>query len=136
MEHKDFCSYISGGDNHFDEDYFTRLCKSSKPNVDYYLSDKNFRTTCKKAYIIGKIISKKRLFIYFQSLLENEPVKTTPNDHILIKRQDWYASHTNLIELIYALKAARCLNGTISTISEAFTQFLGIDTIDAYKTWS
>ena len=49
LEHKEFCSYISVGEIHSDEDYFTRLCKSSKPNVDYYLSDQNFRTTSKKA---------------------------------------------------------------------------------------
>ena len=136
LEHKDFCSYISVGEVHFDEDYFTRLCKNSMPTVDYYLSDKNFRTTCKKAYIIGKMISKKRLSIYFQSLLENEPDKPAPNGHILIKTQNWNASHTDLVELFYALKAAGCLNGSISNISEAFTQFFGIDSIDTYKTWS
>jgi len=134
--HKDFNTYLSLDEAHYDKNYFTRLSKRSKSNVGHYMVDKDFRTTCEKGLIISKMRSKKRLSIYFQSLLKNEPDKHTPNGHILIKTQDWNASHTDLVELIYALKAAGCLNSSISNISEAFTQFFGISSIDTYKTWS
>ncbi len=136
LEHKDFCSYISIGEIHYDEDYFTRLSNNPKPTVDYYLTDKNFRTTCKKAYIIGKIISKKRLSIYFQSLLQNEALNNSPENIKSLNKLKWNGSQTDLVELIYALKAAGFVNDTTLNISDVFSHVFGFDSLDTYKTWN
>ncbi len=135
LEHKDFCSYLSVEDRHLDQDYFTRLSKLPNPKVDYYLGAKDFRTTSKKGYIIGKIISKKRLSIYFQSQLKNDsPDKSSyiPNS---IKKLNWNGTQTDFVELIYALKAAGYVNDSTLKISEVLSLVFGLDNVDAYKIW-
>ncbi len=136
LEHKEFCSYLSIGEVQFDMDYFTRLSKRSNPKVNYYLGDKDYRSTCKKGHIIGKIISKKRLSIYFQSLLEKESLNGSPEDTISINKLNWNGSQTDLVELIYALKAAGCINDTLLNISDVLSQVFGSNNIDTYKVWN
>lgn len=135
LEHKDFCSYLSIEDNHLDKNYFTRLSKLQNTKVDYYLGAKDFRTTCKKGYIIGKIISKKRLSIYFQSLLENEFQESNPDMANSFKKLNWNGTQTDFVELIYALKAGGYVSDSKLKISEVLSQVFGLESIDIYKTW-
>jgi len=134
-DHKDFCTYLSLGDDHYDKYYFTRLSKRSNQNVDYYLADKDFRTTCEKGHIIGKIRSKKMLLTYLQSLLQKKHLNTSSDGLISINKLNWNGSQTDLVELIYALKTAGCINDTLLNISDALSQVFGSGNIDAYKIW-
>ena len=136
LEHKEFCSYLSVGNNHLDENYFTRLSNNSTPTLDYNLSDKNSRTTSKKGYIIGKIISKKRLSVYFQSLLEKDSANRLTDNSYSTKKLNWNGTQTDLVELIYALKVSGCINDSLSNITEVTRQIFGLEPIDTYKTWS
>jgi len=135
-EHKEFGTYLALGNHLLDKQYFTRLSNRSFLNVDYYLVDKDFRTTCEKGHIMGKIISKKRLSIYFQSQLKKEPIHLTSDGINSTKNLNWNSSPTDLVELIYALKISGCINDTLSNISEVMSQVFGIGPIDTYKTWS
>ena len=71
-DHKDFNSYLAIGSHRNDKVYFTRLSKRAQLNFDYYLVDKDFRTTCEKGHILGKMISKKGYpFIFNLSFKKN-----------------------------------------------------------------
>lgn len=134
-DHKDFSSYLAIGSHRFDKVYFTRLTNRLQLNVDYYLVDKDFRTTCEKGHIMGKMISKKRLSIYFQSQLQKEPFHITSEGPISTRKLKWNGSQTDLVELIYALKAAGYINDSTLNISDVLSQVFGLNSIQTYKIW-
>ena len=60
-----------------------------------------------------------------------------PEDLISSSKLNWNgSSQTDLVELIYALKVAGCINNPLVNISEVFSEVFQSGTIDTYKTWS
>lgn len=135
LDNREFSTYLSLDKTHRDTEYFVRLSTRSTTNLDYNLVDKDARTTCEKGHTIGKILSKKKLLIYLQSLLAEDPLLNMSAGLQVIGNLNWTGTQTEAIELIYALKTAGLLDDTISRIAEVLGQAFGFQSLDTYKTW-
>jgi hypothetical protein len=133
--HHEFCTYYELGETDKDEEYFVRLSSRSKINLDYNLVDKNFNTTCEKGHAVGKMLSKKKLSTYLQKVLHLDPLHNMSNGLQIIGKLNFNGTPTELVELIYALKASDLLDDSIVRISEVLSHVFNISTLQTYKIW-
>ena len=133
--HQEFCTYYELGEAHRDKDYFVRLSSRSSVNLDYNLVDKDYRSTCEKGHTIGKMLSKKKLSEYFQQVLHLDPLHNMTKGLQAVGQLNFNGTQTEMVELIYALKACNLLNDSISRISEVLSQSFGFPAPDTYKVW-
>ena len=133
--HQEFCTYYELDKAHKDKDYFVRLSSRSSVNLDYNLVDKDYRSTCEKGHTIGKILSKKKLSEYFQQVLHLDPLHNMTKALQAVGQLNFNGTQTEMVELIYALKACNLLNDSISRISEVLSHSFGFSAPDTYKIW-
>ena len=133
--HDDFCSYYELGDTHKDKEYFVRLSSRSTINLDYNLVDKDFNTTSEKGHAIGKMLTKQKLSTYLQEVLHLAPLHNMSNGLQIIGKLNFKGTPTELVELIYALKASDLLDDSIVRISEVLNHIFDISNLQTYKIW-
>ena len=133
--HQEFCTYYELGNADKDKDYFVRLSSRSSVNLDYNLVDKDYRSTCEKGHTIGKMLSNKKLSEYFQQVLHLDPLHNMTKGLHAVGQLNFNGTQTEMVELIYALKACNLLNDSISRISEVLSQSFGFPAPDTYKIW-
>lgn len=133
--HHKFCTYHEMGHTHKDNRYYVRMSNRAFHNLDYNLADKDFRTTCEKGHILGKIHSKKLLSKYLQKVIHLEPLHDMTKGLPIVSTLKYNGTPTELVELVYALKEAGLVDDNISRISEVLGRVLGISEINTYKIW-
>ncbi len=133
--HHDFCTYYELGHTDKDKEYFVRLSSRSAINLDYNLVDKDFYTTCEKGHAVGKMLSKKKLSTYLQKVLHLDPLHNMSNGLQIIGKLNFKGTPTELVELIYALKASDLLDDSIVRISEVLGNVFDILPLHTYKIW-
>jgi len=106
--------YYRTGCTHFDKIYFLRDRDSDIPvNIACFYFERDVRFSTGYDYKIAKIIANDFLELYIKSQLFKlkEDSKTGREVHTSLKvRETWTASKTDLVELIYALDTAKCIN--------------------------
>ena len=133
--HHDFCTYYELGRTHKDKEYFVRLSSRTTINLDYNLVDKDFNTTSEKGHAVGKMLSKKKLSSYLQKVLHLDPLHNMSHGLQIIGKLKFKGTPTELVELIYALKASDLLDDSIIRISEVLNQVFDIPNLHTYKIW-
>lgn len=99
---------------HFDKSYFLRNSDIDIPvNLACFYYERDVRFSTGYDYKISKIIANDSIERYINSELFKLKSETEP-DHIefpsLPTRETWTATKTDLVELIYALDTAKCIN--------------------------
>ena len=106
--------YYRTGCTHFDKIYFLRNRDADIPmNIACFYFERDVRFSTGYDYKIAKIMANDFLELYIKSQLIKlkENVESEHNVHTKLKtRQTWTASKTDLVELIYALDTAKCIN--------------------------
>lgn len=131
--HQEFCTYYDLEHTQKDREYFVRLTSRESMNLDYNLVDKDYRSTCEKGHIIGKMLSKKKLSEYFQEVLHLEPLHNMTKGLHAVGQLNYNGTQTEMVELIYALKASGLLNDSITRISEVLSHSFGFPTSGTFK---
>ena len=133
--HHDFCTYYELGHTDKDQEYFVRLSSRSTINLDYNLVDKDFNTTSEKGHAVGKMLSKKKLSDYLQKVLHLDPLHNMSQGLQIVGKLNFKGTHTELVELIYALKAADLLDDSIVRVSEVLNYVFDVSNLQTYKIW-
>ena len=110
----EFYHYYRTGCTHFDKIYFLRNRDFETPiNFDCFYFERDARFSTNFDYKIAKIMANDLLELYLKSQLvklKENPEKGQEVHTILKTRETWTASKTDLVELIYALDTAKCIN--------------------------
>jgi len=106
--------YYRTGGTHFDKIYFLRNQDADIPmNIACFYFERDVMFSTIYDYKIAKIMANDLLELYIKSQLARlkEDAVTEHEIHRVFKiRETWTASKTDLVELIYALDAAKCIN--------------------------
>ena len=84
---------------------------------------------------MSKMLSKKKLSSYLQDVLHMDPLHKMSNGLQIIGKLNYNGTQTELVELIYALKASGLLDDSIIRISEVLNKVFGVNNLHTYKTW-
>ena len=119
--------YYRTGCTHFDKIYFLRHRDTDIPvNIACFYFERDVRFSTGYDYKIAKIMANDLLEPYIKSQLAKlkEDSEIEHEIHTVNKtRETWTASKTDLVELIYALDAVKCINyGNINL--KALTSYL------------
>lgn len=106
--------YYRTGCTHFDRIYFLRNRDCDIPvNIACFYFERDVRFSTGYDYKIAKIMANDLLELYlkFQLVKLKEKTETGQEVRTILKiRETWTASKTDLVELIYALDTAKCIN--------------------------
>ena len=106
--------YYRTGCTHFDKIYFLRNRDSDIPmNIASFYFERDIRFSTGYDYKIAKIIANDFLEQYINSQLIKLKKDTEIDYEVCTRlktRETWTASKTDLVELIYALDTAKCIN--------------------------
>lgn len=110
----DMYHYYRTGGTQFDKIYFLRNRDSDIPmNIACFYFERDVRFSTIYDYKIAKIMANDLLELYIKSQLirlkENEETEHKVST-MLKTRETWTASKTDLVELIYAMDTAKCIN--------------------------
>lgn len=110
----DMYHYYRTGGTQFDKIYFLRNRDSDIPmNIACFYFERDVRFSTIYDYKIAKIMANDLLELYIKSQLirlkENEETEHKAST-MLKTRETWTASKTDLVELIYAMDTAKCIN--------------------------
>lgn len=138
-ENKDFYTYYRTKSTHFDSLYFLRNKLDFKMNIDdfAYDADPVFSTT--HDYKAAKIIANEKLISFIEQELQKiEIASAPPAPGYSQSKLNWTCPKAALVELIYALHAAGCINngnGDINEIARSFEANFNIELGDVYRTF-
>lgn len=138
-ENKDFYTYYCTKSSHFDNHYFLRNNLDFRLNIDDFAfdTDPNFSTT--HDYKAAKIIANEKLISFINHELHQiEIASEPPPPGYNQSKLNWTCPKAALVELIYALHAAGCINngnGDINEIARLFEANFNIELSDVYRTF-
>ena len=137
---KRFYDYLRLEREDLDSLYFVRSSNQLELIIDeFYDCDIHFSTT--HDYLAGRVIAYELLIEYFRKelhCLENANYHQY-SEQTTFDTFNWTASKTDLIELIYALKCTRSVNGgdaQISQLCDALGNLFHVNLKNYYKTYS
>lgn len=137
----DFYSYIRNNMTDFDDKYFIRGKLDHRLYVDFCVCDEPNDFSTSHDYKLSQIIA----FELLNQYLTNEINALDKKESAIGKpfsfksKLKWTESKTSLVELIYAIKYANCINnGEIKVIElKAIFEFIfNIDLTDSYRAYS
>ncbi len=114
----EFFHYFRSGSTHLDRYYFIRGNSGRRIDEGYYYDrDPNFTTLYD--YKVAKILANDLVQVYLREQFRivegdgGEPFFNLPKERLM-----WTGSKFELIELMYAIKAARCINNGKASINQ------------------
>jgi len=132
--------YFRTGGTNFDKIYFLRNRDADIPlNIACFFFERDVRFSTVYDYKIAQIMANDLLELYIKSQLVKlkEISETGQEVHTMLKtRETWTASKTDLVELIYALDAAKCINhGNINlkALASYFENIFNVCIGDKYR---
>src|SRR5699024_5726265 len=118
----DFGRYVRSGSKDFDEEFYTRkyLDLYYITTSKFYFQDPDFCTP--RDMLLAKYNAYQKLIFYFKKRLEQLKNGTAVNFSSSPKKLPWVFSHTDWVELVYALFFAGLNHKTKLSISEVSKQ--------------
>ncbi len=141
FENVDFYSYIRNNMSDFDDKYFIRGKLNRCLYVDFCMCDEFCDFSTSHDYKLAQVLAFEQLSNY----LNNEIISLERNDTPASKtlsfkdKLRWTESKTSLVELLYAIKYANCINfGAIKVkeLKAVFEYLFNIDLSESYRTYS
>jgi hypothetical protein len=115
-QNTDLYKYFRSNSTYLDNEYFVRGRNIVLANIDTFCYDSDQRFSTLQDYNIAKIISNQKLQDYLENefkLIKNITLYYSQTTNSQVNHKStiyWSGSKTALIELIYALHTAKCIN--------------------------
>ncbi len=138
-ENLEFYQYIHNNMTYLDDKYFVRGKLDLRLYVDTFIYDADPQFSTSHDYRVSKIIANDLLSVYLKSELSKMERKEYPtNKNFIISKgkYTWTDSKAALIEFIYAIHAAKCINNgniEIKEIANFLESLFRIDLGDYYR---
>jgi hypothetical protein len=137
-ENLEFYQYYRNNMTYLDDKYFARGERNIRLFLDTFSYDADPDFSTSHDYKVAKILANDLLNIYLKSELAIIDRKENKRTEFRKSKYAWTESKTSLVELIYAIHAANCINNGAIDIKE-IAQFVeytfDIDLGDFYRTF-